>query len=82
MSEAPQTESAKTADEMEKEALLSIPTLERRATFWSMILAAVAMGIGADSFWIGVGTFLSLLFVTSSIDMTMTKHRYLTKAKM
>ncbi|WP_449122209.1 hypothetical protein [Pseudomonas viridiflava] len=79
MSEAPQSASPKTADEMEKEAYLSIPTLERQVTFWSLILAAVAMGIGAGSFWIGVGTFLSLLFVSSSLGMTMTKHRYLTK---
>jgi hypothetical protein len=79
MSEVPKSESAKTADEMEGEAHRSIPTLERQVNFWSLIFAAVAMGIGAGSFWIGVGTVLSLLFLSSSLGMTMTVHRYLTK---
>ena len=81
MSDAQQSPPAKAVDEMELEAHRSIPVLERQVNFWALNLAAIAMGIGTESFWIGVGTFLSLFFLGSSIGITMTKHRYLTKPK-
>lgn len=81
MSEEQQAQTAKTADELEMEAYRSIPVLERQANFWALNLAAIAMGIGAESFWIGAGTFLSLFFLSSAIGITMTKHRYLTNSK-
>ncbi|PBV09240.1 hypothetical protein CJU35_05125 [Pseudomonas aeruginosa] len=81
MSDVQNPQAAKTDDEMEMEAYRSIPTLDRQAWFWSLNLASVAMGIGAESFWIGAGTFLSLFFLSSSFSITMTKHLYLTKPK-
>ena len=82
MSETQQPQPAKTAGEMELEAYRSIPTLERQANFWSLNLAAVSMGIGTESIWIGIATFLSLFYLSGALGREMTKHRYLAKSKV
>jgi hypothetical protein len=82
MSETQQAQPEKTADEMEMEAYRSIPLLDRQANFWSLNLAAVAMGIGTESFWIGAGTFFALFYLSGAMAREMTQHRYLTKPKV
>lgn len=63
----------------EAEAFLRIARIERQTNLFSLVIASVSMGLGFDSFWVGLGTFCSLIFLATTLANAMTKHRYLTQ---
>ncbi|HCE7248178.1 TPA: hypothetical protein NHR53_006103 [Pseudomonas aeruginosa] len=59
----------------EDEVLESIPLEKRATSFIAAIVASVAFGIGSNSLAVGIGTFFTLLCVSSEMGSQLRFHR-------
>lgn len=59
----------------ERQAYRMLPTADRLVSNLALFGAAVAFGIGTESFAIGIGTLCALWHVTSQLTIEMGRHR-------